>query len=104
MALSFVVGPFVVFEAAVDGNPLAFLHVLLDAVGDSTPGDDGEPLGVVDPFAIGVLLVFRYSKAETGFLVVVEGLDFRFCTRAANQHDRISHCTHSFVCLLVNNS
>ena len=104
MALAFVVGPFVIAEAALNGNPLAFLHVSFDAVGDWAPGHDGEPLGVVDLFSVGILLAFRNGKMEARHLVVVEHSHFRFCTRAANQHDRISHCTHGFVCLVINNS
>ena len=101
VALALVVGPLVVAQAATDADLHAFLDVVLDALGDFAPRHDVEPLRVVHPFLVGVAAALVHGEAEACLLVVVAKVShFRFCTRAAHQCDRISHCTHDCVCLI----
>ena len=80
MALAFVIGPFIVAQAAINGHLQAFFYVAFDTVGGFSPSHKCEPLRIVHPLSVGIHTTFVNSKAKTRDFVVAKAFHFRFCT------------------------
>ena len=103
MTLTFVVGPFVVAQAAFNGYLQAFLYIVLHAFCGFSPCHEPEPLSVVHPFTVGVHAAFVDGKAETcDFVVVAKVLHFRFCTRRPISMTEFLIVLIMCVCLVIN--